>query len=359
MTDGPISKAPAQHLEIPRSGSRGLYYSSPKSRSGVPCEHYSFIGRPFSRDSKVLRMQENLHRHVHHLKFRERIRHFTWTWFTMTMATGGIANVLYQGQPTVPNSLLGKSSLFLVPYRFSGLYTIGCIFFLFNICLFMFNVTMISLRFRYYPSTFMASILHPTESLFVPAWLISLGTILINVTQYGTTSGKTGEWLHSTMFILFWFYCALAVVFSSGIYLVMYDTCFPSLIWQGTDGFKVVDPDLYDIADDPSLDISRISLASRRASCSRTFFSRHRTEGDRHNSRRLRVSRHRLFGLAHDICFFHIPPNDTQASPGELTSRYVYQRRSVRLHDCRCGQHGSDASSRGAQGLHGQWTIRC
>jgi hypothetical protein len=29
------------------------------------------------------------------LAIRERIRHFTWTWFTMTMATGGIANVLY------------------------------------------------------------------------------------------------------------------------------------------------------------------------------------------------------------------------------------------------------------------------
>lgn len=29
--------------------------------------------------------------------FRERIRHFTWTWFCMTMATGGIANVLYSG----------------------------------------------------------------------------------------------------------------------------------------------------------------------------------------------------------------------------------------------------------------------
>jgi len=34
------------------------------------------------------------------MKFRERIRHFTWTWFTMTMATGGIANVLYTGTST-------------------------------------------------------------------------------------------------------------------------------------------------------------------------------------------------------------------------------------------------------------------
>lgn len=32
------------------------------------------------------------------LEWRERIRHFTWTFFTMTMATGGIANVLYSGE---------------------------------------------------------------------------------------------------------------------------------------------------------------------------------------------------------------------------------------------------------------------
>lgn len=33
----------------------------------------------------------------YNLSWRERIRHFTWTWFCMTMATGGIANVLYTG----------------------------------------------------------------------------------------------------------------------------------------------------------------------------------------------------------------------------------------------------------------------
>lgn len=32
------------------------------------------------------------------LYWRQRIRHYTWTFFTMSMATGGIANVLYSGK---------------------------------------------------------------------------------------------------------------------------------------------------------------------------------------------------------------------------------------------------------------------
>lgn len=32
--------------------------------------------------------------------FRDRVRCFTWTWFTMTMATGGIANVLHSSTAT-------------------------------------------------------------------------------------------------------------------------------------------------------------------------------------------------------------------------------------------------------------------
>jgi hypothetical protein len=139
------------------------------------------------------------------LSFKERIRHFTWTWFCLTMATGGIANVLYT-----------------VPFRFHGLYALGCIFFILNIVLFLFNVAMISCRFYFYPRTFKASFLHPTESLFIPAAIVSFGIILINVSQYGvdTTGGR--KWLEQCMIVLFWMDCGLAVCFSIGIYLLMF-----------------------------------------------------------------------------------------------------------------------------------------
>jgi hypothetical protein len=68
----------------------------------------------------------------------------------------------------------------------------------------------------------MSSILHPTESLFVPAWLISVGTILINITEYGADNPTAGPWLREIMSKLFWVYCGLAVFFSCGIYLTMY-----------------------------------------------------------------------------------------------------------------------------------------
>lgn len=33
-----------------------------------------------------------------HLPWRERVKHTSWAWFTMTMATGGLANVLHAGK---------------------------------------------------------------------------------------------------------------------------------------------------------------------------------------------------------------------------------------------------------------------
>lgn len=76
------------------------------------------------------------------------------------------------------------------------------------------------MRFYFYPYTFKMSFTHPTESLFVPAFAVSFGTILINVVEYGF--GKVGDWLNEAVVVLFWFDVALAVVLSVSIYLVLY-----------------------------------------------------------------------------------------------------------------------------------------
>lgn len=106
-----------------------------------------------------------------------------------------------------------------VPFRFPGLEAIGVIFFLLNIVLFIFNVIMISLRFYCHPETFKASILHPTERLFLPAAVVSFGTILLNISQYGPQ--HAGHWLNDAIAVCFWIDCALALLSSMGVYLVM------------------------------------------------------------------------------------------------------------------------------------------
>ena len=155
------------------------------------------------------------------LQWKERIRHFTWTFFTMTMATGGIANVLYHGKGYSENDagLLVTDPESSVPFRFRGLEAIGVIFFLLNIVLFIFNTVMISLRFYCHPETFRASILHPTERLFIPAAVVSFGTILLNISQYGPN--RAGHWLNDAVAVLYWIDAALAVLSSMGVYLVM------------------------------------------------------------------------------------------------------------------------------------------
>ena len=108
----------------------------------------------------------------------------------------------------------------VVPYRFHGLRTIGLIFFLLNIVFYTILWAMIIIRFAYYPYLFKPSFIHPTESLFVPAFAVSFGTILINIVQYGF--GQVGEWLNRAVLILFWLDATLAIILSILIYFILW-----------------------------------------------------------------------------------------------------------------------------------------
>lgn len=70
--------------------------SNNSSHLRLPYIPPSFLGRQSQNPSHSSLAQSILN----HLQWRERIRHYTWTFFAMTMATGGIANVLYSGIST-------------------------------------------------------------------------------------------------------------------------------------------------------------------------------------------------------------------------------------------------------------------
>jgi tellurite resistance protein TehA-like permease len=59
--------------------------------------------------------------------------------------------------------------VFQVPYESDWLYYIGLVFFFFNLCLFVTNCILITVRFRLVPGSFVQSFLDQTESLFIPA----------------------------------------------------------------------------------------------------------------------------------------------------------------------------------------------
>jgi C4-dicarboxylate transporter/malic acid transport protein len=136
--------------------------------------------------------------------FRQRMQHFTWAWFTLTMSTGGIASVL------------GSQ-----PHTFDGLRTIGKIVFIFFLVLLVFNLTMISLRFIFQPPAFKTSLTHPTESLFMPCMWLSFATLLLNIQVYGVPA--SGSWLLVALRVLFWIYAGSTLIVSVGQYYLLFN----------------------------------------------------------------------------------------------------------------------------------------
>jgi C4-dicarboxylate transporter/malic acid transport protein len=147
--------------------------------------------------------EEKSDRSIEDASLRERFAHFTWTWFTLTMSTGGISNLLTAQ-----------------PYTFTGLRTIGKIVFIIFIVMLIFNFTMITLRFIMNPGALTSSLTHPTESLFFPCMWLSLAVLLMNVQAFGVPS--SGPWLVTTLRVLFWTYLACTLLVAIGHYHVLF-----------------------------------------------------------------------------------------------------------------------------------------
>lgn len=134
---------------------------------------------------------------------RDRIAHFTWPWFACTMSTGAVAVVLGQ-----------------TPNRFPGLQTIGKIFFIFDLFLFILFTAIMSTRFILIPAKFLASLHHPVESLFFGSYWVSVSLILSCMQSYGVPN--TGPWLVKALEVLFWIYVGVVLVVGIGQYYMLF-----------------------------------------------------------------------------------------------------------------------------------------
>lgn len=124
-----------------------------------------------------------------HVSIRERIHHFTWAWYALTMSTGGIAFMLHEA-----------------PYQFNGLYVIGTAVFILDLVLFLLITTIIISRFILFPGTFTHTLEHPTELLFIPTFYMTIASLIPCAERYGVP--HTGSWLITALRVLFWLYLA-------------------------------------------------------------------------------------------------------------------------------------------------------
>lgn len=119
------------------------------------------------------------------------------------MSTGALAVVIAQ-----------------TPNKFTGLQTIGKIFYILDIVLFLlFNGLMVT-RFVLQPKKLTASLHHPVEGLFFGAYWVSVALILNCAQLYGSSS--TGSWLTKALEICFWIYCGVVFVVGVGQYYVLF-----------------------------------------------------------------------------------------------------------------------------------------
>ncbi|PON28100.1 hypothetical protein TGAM01_v203237 [Trichoderma gamsii] len=134
---------------------------------------------------------------------RERLKHFTWAWFAVTISTG-VLGLLFHN----------------TPHRFDGLNAIGKVAFIMSITMFVLSTAAITYRFIKTPRGLKTSLLHPTESLFFPAFLLSIAIILANSAIYGIPA--SGPWLPVALRVCFWIYAALALLSSVIQYTIVF-----------------------------------------------------------------------------------------------------------------------------------------
>ncbi|KKY18783.1 putative malic acid transport protein [Phaeomoniella chlamydospora] len=133
------------------------------------------------------------------ITLRERLRYFTWAWYTLTMSTGGLALLI-----------------FAQPFQFPGLRGIGMAVYVINLILFAAVTSCMLLRFFLHRGTFAASLTHEREGFFFPTFWLSIATLITSTQRYVIPDNDTN--LLWAIQLAYWAYALMTFLLAIGQY---------------------------------------------------------------------------------------------------------------------------------------------
>lgn len=158
------------YLDNTMSASTSAYGDSRRASSDIDRNESSatIVAEDSRRSSKdINRVDLEKGSQTEHLSMRHRIKHFTWAWYTTTMATGGLALLISA-----------------TPHRFDGLTEIGAVIFVIDLILFFGITATLLTRFILFPGLLKKTLLHRRESLLFATFWLSIATIINNAQIY-------------------------------------------------------------------------------------------------------------------------------------------------------------------------------
>jgi hypothetical protein len=132
-------------------------------------------------------------------KFRQRLKHFTWAWYTFPMSTGGLSLLLF-AQPHVGE--VGKK--------------IGVVVYALNVVLFTVITVLMLARFILHRGTLTKSLSHEREGFFFPTFFLAIATLVTSTQRYAIPDNDVAlTWAIKTVF---WGYVTVTLILAVGQY---------------------------------------------------------------------------------------------------------------------------------------------